>query len=231
MAQAEAQAFSIITQLSIPTIIGPVCGESSSKYATSSIGVLREEEAGRCLLWATNGHTLAVVPTTIEDFGEDKPTSVPKSLGKPDKDGARDLRYGVGPNSSLFGTERVWVDTSAGHFVGECESGRRPPLSAVMPELDNSFVFVGLNAQLLHDLARAVNSPDGANGQSRVVLAFKRGKAGAIVVIGDLGAGALMGKGDASLEMDGPRYAEIRKRLADAEKLSPQPAEAEGEEE
>lgn len=223
VAASEAPAFSVITEIKIPTKIGGVCAKEESRYACSNVILRREEEAGRGLLLATDGRCAAVVPTDLEDHaGEDsRPKSVPAALSKPTSKGARDIQFGVGPTKTLFGVERVWVDQADSRFAPEAGGDSPLRFGDVLPHLTPEMVYVGLNVDLLGLLAAAVNSPEGPNCKTTVVLAFapKPNGAVALSVIGDAGIGVLMSTGKGSYELDAPAYEAIRKRLVEAEKL------------
>lgn len=218
----DAPAFAVITEIKVPTKIGGVCAKEESRYACSNVILRREEIAGRGILLATDGRSAAVVPTDLEDHadGDAVPKAIPSALAKPTSKGARDLRFGVGPTKTLFGVERVWVDEADMRF--EPEAGGESPLrfGEVVPELTKDMVYVGLNVELLGMLAAAVNSPEGQNCKTQVVLAFKPkdNGVGAITVIGDAGIGVLMSTGRGSYEMDAPAHEMIRRRLIDAER-------------
>lgn len=228
-AEASAPAFAVITEIKIPTKLGGVCAKEESRYACSNVILRREEIAGRGILLATDGRSAAIVPTDLEDHADADavPKAIPAALAKPTSKGARDLRFGVGPTKTLFGVERVWVDEADMRF--EPEAGGESPLrfSDVVPELTSDMVYVGLNVELLGMLAAAVNSPEGQNCKTQVVLAFKRkdNGVGAISVIGDAGIGVLMSTGKGSYELDAPAYEMVRRRLVEAEKLMVVPSD------
>lgn len=228
-ADGGSGSFAVITEIKIPTKLGGVCAKEESRYACSNVILRREEIAGRGILLATDGRSAAIVPTDLEDHADADavPKAIPAAMAKPTSKGARDLRFGVGPTKTLFGVERVWVDEADMRF--EPEAGGESPLrfSDVVPELTSDMVYVGLNVDLLGMLAAAVNSPEGQNCKTQVVLAFRRkdNGVGAISVIGDAGIGVLMSTGRGSYDMDAPAYEMIRRRLVEAEKLMVVPSD------
>lgn len=227
--EGEAPAFAIITEIKIPTKLSGVCAKEESRYACSNVILRREETAGRGILLATDGRAAAIVPTDLEDHasGAEVPNAIPAALAKPTSKGARDLRFGIGPTKTLFGVERVWVDEADMRF--EPEAGGESPLrfGQVVPELTKDMVYVGVNVEMLAVLAAAVNSPEGQNCKTQVVLAFKPkdNGVGAISVIGDAGIGVLMSTSRGSYELDAPAHEMIRRRLIEAERDMEIPAD------
>lgn len=215
---ADIGPMNMVTLVRVPTKLGPCCSDEDSKYATASVGIKREGD-DKCLLWATNGFSAVIVPAEICDYGEAaKPVRLPAVLSVPGKDGARELRCGVGTKETIFGFQRVWVDELAGRFEPEAIEGADPPIHEVFPVITGGeCAYLSINAEMLLKLAQAVNSPNGPNATINVVLAVNLSdKKKPMAVIGDEGVAILMQRNNGEEKLDSPKYVELVKRLKNA---------------
>jgi hypothetical protein len=185
----------------VPTLIGALCG---SKYELSAVRCDVSTD-GSALLQACDGHKAAIVVTTSE-IGRKADAAaakyIPAELARPSGRSSTALRFANNPNKSeLFDTEFAWVDGERGVYRQQPDIPKFPAVADIFPDMERDPVepiVVGLNAEALLQLAKAVNSPGAPEGVGSLVLIIRpptdrtEGVDKPIAVVGSCGIGVML---------------------------------------